>query len=82
METLTELPDAAAVRIFMDETKPEVLRRRCNEQSAALRRRLDILKDASAGRPLVTVDFLAEVEKTLDGWENYQQALRHHGNGR
>jgi hypothetical protein len=48
---------------------------RFEQRVAALRRRIDELKDRAAGRPLVTVDFLAEVEKTLDGWEVYQEAL-------
>jgi hypothetical protein len=41
-----------------------------------LRRRIDALKEHAAGRPLVTIDFVAEVEKSLDGWETYQDALQ------
>lgn len=54
----------------------EALRQRCEQHVAALRRRIDELKDHAAGQPLVTVDFVAEVEKTLDGWEIYQEALQ------
>lgn len=51
-------------------------RRRCERHVAELRRRIDKLKDCGAGSPLVTVDFVAEVEKTLDDWEYYHEMLR------
>jgi hypothetical protein len=60
----------------MSRITSEALRRRCEQHVAALRRRIDALKDHAAGRPLVTVDFVAEVEKTLDGWEIYQDAVQ------
>jgi hypothetical protein len=60
----------------MSQMTSEALRRRCEQYVAALRRRIDALKEHAAGRPLVTIDFVAEVEKSLDGWETYQDALQ------
>lgn len=42
----------------------------------ALHRRIDDLKARAAGQPLVTIDFLIEVEKILDGWQMYKEALQ------
>jgi hypothetical protein len=62
----------------MDMIEPnlESVRRQCEQHVAKLRRRIDELKESGTGRPLVSVDFVADVEKTLDEWETYQEALK------
>lgn len=47
----------------------------CLRRGGALRRWIDALKASGAGRLLVGVDFLADVEKALDGWEMCEEAL-------
>lgn len=59
----------------MDNLSPEDARRKCERHIADLRRRIEMLKDSAAGSPLVTVDFVAQVEKTLDDWEVYHEML-------
>jgi hypothetical protein len=54
----------------------EALQQLCERRVMALRRQIDDLKACAAGRPLATVDFVVEVEKALDGWESYQEALQ------
>jgi hypothetical protein len=54
----------------------ESARRQCEQHVAKLRRRIDELKESGTGRPLVSVDFVADVEKTLDEWETYQEAMK------
>ncbi|HVJ76250.1 MAG TPA: hypothetical protein VM620_00325 [Hyphomicrobium sp.] len=60
----------------MNQPNLESARRQCEQHVAKLRRRIDELKDSGTGRPLVSVDFVADVEKTLDEWEMYQEALK------
>lgn len=67
----------------MSQPNLESARRQCEQHVAKLRRRIDELKESGTGRPLVSVDFVADVEKTLDEWETYQEALkRDRGRGR
>ncbi|WP_041320294.1 hypothetical protein [Hyphomicrobium denitrificans] len=67
----------------MNHVTAEALQQQCERRVMALRRRIDDLKACAAGRPLATIDFVVEVEKTLDGWESYQEALQEeHKRGR
>jgi len=59
----------------MAQTASDDRRSLCLRRGGASRRRIDPLKASGAGRPLVGVDFLADVEKTLDGWEMCEEAL-------
>lgn len=59
----------------MAQMTSEDLRNLCLRRAKALRRRIDDLKASGTGQPLVGIDFLADVEKTLDGWEMYEEAL-------
>lgn len=60
----------------MSQPNLESTRRQCEQHVAKLRRRIDELKDSGTGRPLVSVDFVADVEKTLDEWEMYHEVLK------
>lgn len=74
--TLAELSRPCRGSRFMSQMTLEALRQLCDRRVTALRRRIDDLKAYGAGRPLVGLDFVVEVEKALDGWEFYEEARR------